>query len=209
MIAISIVFGGNRLNAEPVTIAAMGDSLVHGYGLPAPNGFVPQLDSWLKVNGLDAILINAGVSGDTTAGGLARIDWTLEPDVDGLIVSLGGNDALRGIDPGLVQKNLDGILAIADARQIPVLLIGIGAPNNFGSRYREKFDAIFLNLSNKYSVLLYSNFLQALARLPDRAAVLEEYFQADAIHPNAEGVLLIVDDIGPSVADLIRRIAGQ
>ena len=101
--------------AEPVVVAALGDSLTQGYGLPAEQGFVPQLESWLNANGSDVHVINAGVSGDTTAGGLARIDWTLTPDVDALIVALGGNDLLRGIAPEVSRGNLDGILAKARA----------------------------------------------------------------------------------------------
>ena len=197
---------GGSASAEPVTIAALGDSLVHGYGLPAEEGFVPQLQSWLGAQGLDVVMVNAGVSGDTTAGGLSRVGWTLAPDVDALIVSLGGNDALRGIDPDFVRANLDGILAYAGERSVPVLLVGIGAPDNFGHAYREAFATIFPDLATKYGVFLYPNFLQVLVELPNRAAVLANYFQADAIHPNAQGVALIVQDIGPSVAKLAASV---
>jgi len=188
--------------ADPVTIAALGDSLVQGYGLARDDGFVPQLQKWLTDQGLDIVLVNAGVSGDTTAGGLSRVDWTLTPDVDALIVSLGGNDALRGVDPATVRANLDGILAAAAARPVPVLLIGINPPNNFGDTYRQEFSAIYPELAARYATLFYPNFLQALADLPDRAQALADYFQSDALHPNKSGVALIVQDIGPSVASL-------
>lgn len=120
--------------AEPVTIAALGDSLTQGFGLPPEDGLVPQLQRWLEANGAEVTLINAGVSGDTTAGGLARIDWTLTDEVDALIVALGGNDVLRGIAPEAVRANLDGILTKATARDLPVLLVGTEAPQNFGPR---------------------------------------------------------------------------
>ncbi|PHQ98043.1 MAG: arylesterase [Marinosulfonomonas sp.] len=192
-----------QTKAEQITIAALGDSLVHGYGLQQELGFVPQLEQWLLAQGLDVKLINAGVSGDTTAGGLARVDWTLSPEVDALIISLGGNDVLRGIDPAVSRANLDGILGKATASKVPVLLVGISAPGNYGIDYQEQFNAIYPDLAKQYGVLLYPNFLRALADLPDRAAVLAQYFQPDAIHPNADGVVLIVEDIGPSVAALV------
>ncbi len=188
--------------AEPVTIAALGDSLVHGYGLAPNMGFVPQLQRWLSDQGLDVAVINAGVSGDTTAGGLARVDWTLGPDVDALIVALGGNDALRGLKPDAVQGNLDAILSTAAAKDVPVLLVGIHAPGNFGPDYKLAFDAIYSELASLHKVALYPDFLKALFELPDRAATLHDYFQADALHPNAQGVALIVLDMGPAVAAL-------
>ena len=117
--------------AEPVTIAALGDSLTQGFGLVPEAGFVPQLEAWLKDAGADVALINAGVSGDTTAGGLSRVGWTLTPEVDAMIVALGGNDLLRGIDPAASRANLDGILAAAAEADVPVLLVGIESPQRF------------------------------------------------------------------------------
>ena len=131
--------------AEPITIAAMGDSLTQGYGLQAEQGFVPQLQAWLDENGADAKIVNAGVSGDTTAGGLARAAWTLTPDVDAMIVALGGNDMLRGIDPAASKANLAGILDAAAAQDVDVLLIGMQAPGNFGPAYKEAFDGRTVN----------------------------------------------------------------
>ena len=204
LIFLTIGIGSpGQANAEQITIAALGDSLVHGYGLQQQLGFVPQLEQWLLAQGFDVKLINAGVSGDTTAGGLARVDWTLSPDVDALIVSLGGNDVLRGIDPEVSRTNLQGILSKATAKNVPVLLVGISAPGNFGADYQEQFNAIYPDLAKQYGVLLYPNFLRALADLPDRAGALAQYFQPDAIHPNADGVELIVENIGPSVAALV------
>ena len=189
--------------AEPMTIAALGDSLTQGYGLPPEDGFVPQLQRWLDADGQEVTLINAGVSGDTTAGGLSRIGWTLTDDVDALIVALGGNDLLRGIDPSVSRANLDGILSEATARSLPVLLIGMDAPSNYGAEYEADFEAIYPELAEKYGALHHENFLGALSALGNPEEALERYMQPDRIHPNAEGVALIVEDIGPRVLELV------
>lgn len=191
--------------AEPVTIAALGDSLTQGYGLVPDQGFVPRLEGWLREQGAEVALINAGVSGDTTSGGLARVDWTLTPDVDGLIVALGGNDLLRGIDPALSRSNLDGILAAAQARDLPVLLVGLEAPGNYGADFKAAFEAIFPELSAQYDTLLYPDFLAPLTADTDRNGALRLYMQGDGIHPNAAGVERIVEGIGPSVLALIEQ----
>ncbi len=206
---MAVIFVGSVLMtsydavAQPATVTAFGDSLVQGYGLPDGQGFVPQLQAWLDAHDVNATIVNAGVSGDTTAGGLARVDWTLTGDVDALIVSFGGNDVLRGLDPSQARVNLDGILAAANDRGIPVLLIGIAAPGNYGADYKSSFEAIYPALAEKYGALLYPNFLKVLADLPDRTAAIARYFQPDRLHPNAEGVRLIVESIGPKVADLV------
>ena len=189
--------------ANPVTIAAFGDSLTQGFGLVPQDGFVPQLEAWLTEQGAEVTLINAGVSGDTTAGGLSRIEWTLTPDVDAIIIALGGNDLLRGMDPQASRENLDGILEIATGRDLDVLLVGMEATSNYGADYKSAFDTMYPDLANKYEVALHRNFLNALTSLEDRAATLATYMQGDGIHPNAAGVALIVEDIGPAVLDLI------
>ncbi|WP_241523956.1 arylesterase [Oceaniglobus indicus] len=195
--------------AQDVTIAALGDSLTQGYGLPRTEGFVPQLQAWLGDRDAGATLINAGVSGDTTAGGLSRVDWTLTPDVDGMIVALGGNDLLRGLDPAESRANLDGILAAAGERDVPVLLVGMRAPGNFGADYKAAFDAIYPELAAEHGTLLADNFLGALEAMPDRQAAMSRYIQGDGVHPNADGVALIVADLGPKVLDLIARVRGE
>ncbi len=200
------ILGVGLAHAEPVTVAALGDSLTQGYGLAPEAGFVPQLQAWLDAAGHEVTLINAGVSGDTTAGGLSRIGWTLTPEVDALIVALGGNDLLRGIDPGVVRANLDGILAEAGARDLPVLLVGMDAPSNYGPDYEAAFEAIYPELAAKHDALHHENFLGALAALEDRDAAVQTYMQGDRIHPNAAGVTLIVAEMGPSVVTLIDRI---
>ena len=191
--------------AAEVTVAALGDSLTQGYGLAPDQGFVPQLQRWLDGQGAEATILNAGVSGDTTQGGLSRVDWTLTPEVDALIVALGGNDLLRGIDPAVARANLDGILKAARARGLPVLLVGMTAPGNYGADYKAAFDAIYPDLAAEYGAVLHPDFLGALAAIEDRQAAMQRYMQPDGLHPSAAGVALIVEDIGPSVLTLIDR----
>ena len=191
-------------SAGEAVVAALGDSLTQGFGLVPENGFVPQLERWLKAEGAEVRLVNAGVSGDTTAGGLSRIGWTLTDDVDALIVALGGNDVLRGIAPGVARENLDGILAAAGDRGLPVLLVGISVPGNYGPDYQAEFSAIYPDLAKAYGALLYPDFLAALGEDRDRA--LAEWMQGDGIHPNATGVARIVEAMGPSVLELLGRV---
>lgn len=194
--------------AEPVVIAALGDSLTQGYGLPRKDGFVPQLENWLKAQGEDVRILNAGVSGDTTAGGLSRIDWTLTPDVQGLIVILGGNDILRGIDPATSRANIAAILDIATNRELPVMLVGISAPGNFGPDYKTQFDALYPELAKEYGTLFFANFFAPL--LEDSAKTpARKFMQADGIHPNAAGVGEIIEVIGPVVQSLISLARNQ
>ena len=188
--------------AEEVVIAALGDSLTQGYGLPAEQGFVPQLEAWLQARGHDVRLINAGVSGDTTAGGLARIGWTLTSDVQALIVTLGGNDLLRGLPPEAARANLAGILDAAGAAGVEVLLVGMEAPLNYGPDYQAAFDAIYPDLAAEYGTLYAESFLAPVVAAPDLRAVM----QADGIHPNADGVALIVEALGPAVEALLTRV---
>ncbi len=185
---------------ETITIVAFGDSLTQGYGLPIEDGLVPQLQSVL---GEDVHLINAGVSGDTTAGGLARIDWTLSDDVDGVIVSLGGNDLLRGLSPAESRANLDGILAAISVRGLPVLLVGFAAPLNYGPEYKAEFDAIYPDLAEKYQTLHYPFYFTGLGVGEDTVAMMA-FMQADATHPNAEGVKMIVEHFSSSVLELVK-----
>lgn len=199
---IFTIFLSGAAMAQTVTVAALGDSLTQGYGLPPDDGFVPQLQAWLTDAGADVVVLNAGVSGDTTAGGLARVAWTLTPDVDALIVALGGNDLLRGIPPEVTRANLDGILAEATLRGLPVLLIGLPAPGNYGPNYKADFDAIFPDLAAAHGALWLPNFGAGLGDDPAARAPL---MQADGIHPNADGVARIVTNLGPAVLELISR----
>lgn len=191
--------------AETVTLAALGDSLTQGYGLLPEEGFVPQLQAWLAAAGADATVINAGVSGDTTAGGLARVGWTLTPDVDAMIVALGGNDFLRGIDPANSRANLAGILSAAHAQDVPVLLVGIEASGNYGAEFKLAFDLMYSDLAAEFDTLLYPSFFVALTEAGDLNQARAAYMQSDGIHPNAQGVALIVAAMGPMVLDLLAR----
>lgn len=194
------------LHAESV-IAALGDSLTQGYGLPRDEGLVPRLEAWLRARGADVRVLNAGVSGDTTAGGLSRIDWTLTDDVDAVIVALGGNDLLRGIDPASSRDNLEGIIEAAVAANAEVLLVGISAPGNYGPEYKADFDAIYPDLAREHDTLLAPSFFDVLES-EGRDIALARYMQPDGIHPNAAGVTLIVEALGPMVLDLVGRAGG-
>jgi len=202
---IVLVFWPAMAWSQGVTIAALGDSLTQGYGLPAEQGFVPQLERWLQDQGQDVSVINAGVSGDTTAGGLSRVDWTLTPEVDALIVTLGGNDLLRGIAPEVSRANLDGILRAAKAAQVDVLLVGMQAPGNYGPRYKAAFDRMYPDLAAEYDTLLAESFFEGLGGAGTDPGSLGDFMQADGIHPNALGVARIVEGLGPVVLDLVDR----
>lgn len=205
MVTIGVMFLLSApVAADTVTIAALGDSLTAGFGLPVDDGFAPQLETWLEARGHDVDVINAGVSGDTTAGGLARVAWTLTDDVDAVIVELGANDFLRGLPPEAARANLDGILAEVTGQGLPVLLAGIPAPPNFGADYKTAFDAIYPELGAKYGAIVYKNFLYGIGSAGDLAKVAS-LMQADGLHPNRDGVARIVADIGPLVEDLISR----
>ena len=194
--------------ASEVVIAALGDSLTQGYGLMQSDGFVPQLEGWLEQQGAEVRLINAGVSGDTTAGGLSRVDWTLTPDVDAMIVTLGGNDLLRGLSPEQARSNLEGILKAAEAADVEVLLIGLEAPGNYGEAYKQQFDAIYPELAEAYGTGYLATFFAGLIEEGETAepAKLGAWFQADGIHPNPEGVKRIVTAVGPLVLELIENV---
>ncbi|WP_342070429.1 arylesterase [Yoonia algicola] len=189
--------------AQTVTIAALGDSLTAGYGLAQDDGFVPQLEAWLQAQGTDVDIVNAGVSGDTTAGGLSRVAWTLTPDVDAMIVTLGGNDYLRGLDPAISRANLDGILAAGQEAGVPMLLVGLSVGGNYGQAYKQDFEGMYADLAEKYAVPLYPDFLGALRAEAGTQNGLNAFLQADGIHPNSEGVALITEAIGPSVRALV------
>jgi acyl-CoA thioesterase I len=193
-------------------VVALGDSLTAGYGLAdQADGLVPQLEGWLRARGADVVVQNAGVSGDTTAGGLSRVAWALGPDADALIVTLGGNDMLRGVDPAASKASLDGILKEAQARGLPVLLVGITAGANYGPDYKTAFDGMYGELAATYGTLLAEDFfagLMAAGADPSDPASFAAFMQADGIHPNPEGVRLIVEGLGPKVEELLAQVGG-
>ena len=184
--------------AKPLTLLAFGDSLVAGFGLGSRDGFTAKLEAALKAKGIDARVVNAGLSGDTSAGGLARLDWALEPKPDFAIVELGANDGLRGLDPAQTRANLDAILTKLKAKGVPVLFAGMYAPPNMGPDYAKPFNALYPELAQKHGVLFYPFFLDGVAA----NAALN---QPDGIHPNATGVDIIVERILPHVLRLIGK----
>jgi acyl-CoA thioesterase I len=183
--------------AETKTILALGDSLTAGYGLDGPQAFPVKLETALKAKGLDVVVINAGVSGDTAAQGAARLDWSLTDDVDAVLVALGGNDALRGLPPEQAEKALDDILAKLKAKDLPTLVLGMRSPPNLGPDYAAAFEPIFTRVAEKHGAGLYPFFL-------DGVAAEAKLNQADGIHPNAAGVDEIVRRVLPSVEALLK-----
>lgn len=193
--AASYAFAGST---KPLKIVAYGDSLMAGYGLAEADSYPNRLQEALRGRGLDVTVVNAGVSGDTTASGLARFDWAIDPETDAVIIELGANDALRGQSPQSARENLEQIMVRLRDRNIPALLVGMRAPMNWGPQYAEEFERIFPELAEQYDALLYPFFL-------DGVAMNRELNQPDGIHPNAEGVRVLVERTLPQVEKLIER----
>jgi len=185
-----------------VNIVAFGDSLTAGYGLAVNEAFPAQLQRALSAKGLAVNVVNAGVSGDTTAGGLARLDWSVPDGTDAVILELGANDALRGFDPAVTRKALDTMLRRLQERKISVLLCGMVAPPNMGAEYGRAFNAIYPDLAAQTGAILYPFFLTGVAADP-------KLNQRDGLHPTAAGVAVIVDRILPQVEELIARAKGS
>jgi acyl-CoA thioesterase-1 len=184
--------------AAPVKILALGSSLTQGYGLPPGTEFPVQLRAALKQAGIDAVVTNAGVSADTSAGGLSRLDWSLADHPDAVILELGSNDMLRGIPPAETEKNLRAILEKLKAAHVKVLLTGMHAQRNLGAEYVQQFDPIYPRLAKQYNVLFYPFFLDGVALNP-------KLNQADGMHPNPAGVKVIVARMLPYVKKLVSR----
>ncbi|MGD9919146.1 MAG: arylesterase [Paenirhodobacter sp.] len=191
------------LAAAPAELVALGDSLTQGYGLMPEDGLVPQLQAWLSAQGAEVSVINAGVSGDTTAGGRARLDWSLDDKTTAVMIELGGNDILRGLPPEIARENLDAMLAEVTGRGLPVLLIGVKAPGNYGPEYQAKFDAIWPELAAKYHALLLPNLLAPIAAVTPEERAARGLMQADGLHPAPAGVKLVVAALGPKVLELL------
>ena len=195
--------GAGTARAEALDLLAFGDSLTQGYGLIEQEGLVPQLRAWLAANGAgDVRVINAGVSGDTTAGGKARIDWALTPEVDAMILELGANDFLRGIDPASARTNLEAILTSAQKAGVAVLLIGMQVPSNYGADYQQEFNAIYPELAEAYGALYMPSFFEGL----EGEAQMMSYIQPDGLHPTGAGVAKIVAAMGPRVLTLLAQV---
>lgn len=182
--------------AAPLRILAFGDSLTAGYGLPQEEGFVPQLQQALDKMGRETQVINGGVSGDTTAGGVTRLDWMLADKPDLVILELGANDALRGLDPAEARRNLETIILRLKQSGAKILLAGMLAPRNLGEEYSAAFDSMYPDLAKAHDIDLYPFFLEGVATRP-------ELNQGDGLHPTKEGVAVIVDGILPHVTRLM------
>ncbi len=188
--------------AGATRIVALGDSLTAGYGLKSRDAFPARLQAALAAHGLAVEVVNAGVSGDTTAGGLRRLDWVLAEKPDAVIVELGANDARRGIHPRTTYANLDAILKRLRAERVAVLLAGMYAPPNLGRDYGALFNGVFPTLAKRHGVDLYPFFLDGVALRPSLN-------QPDGLHPNARGVAVIVERILPYVKRLVARAGGS
>jgi acyl-CoA thioesterase-1 len=195
-LALLLALAGHARAERPLKLLARGDSLTAGYGLPSSESFVARLQSKLKAEGLNVTVVNGGVSGDTSAGGLARLDWLLADKPDFALVELGANDGLRGLDPQVTYDNLDALLTRLGQRGVPALLAGMYAPPNLGREYAEQFNNLFPRLAEKHGVLFYPFFLDGVAA----EAALN---QADGLHPNGRGVEVVVERIMPYVKKLI------
>jgi acyl-CoA thioesterase-1 len=198
-IVAAFAFGALPAQAATMRIVALGDSLTAGYGLGPGQGFTDQLQTALKAKGYDVEIVNAGVSGDTAEGGLARLDWSLGDHADAVIVELGANDMLRGFDPAATQKALDTILTRVSERRLPVLLAGMRAAPNLGPDYAARFDRIYPDLASAHGAMLYPFFLDGVAGQAD-------LLQPDGLHPDPAGVAIIVERILPAVERLIAEI---
>lgn len=198
---VTLSYGAQAQEDDPLYVLALGDSLTAGYELSPDYAFPVRLEANLRDAGLDVTVINAGVSGDTSSGGRARLEWAVSDVPDGkpdlAIVELGANDALRGIDPALTRENLEAIIAYFQVREVPVLLAGMQAPPNMGPDYAQEFDSLYPALAEQFDVALYPFFLDGVAANPDLNL-------ADGMHPNEEGVDVIVTRIAPLVKTLLK-----
>lgn len=196
LIVLALLVAAPAARADTTKILAFGDSLTAGYGLTAAQAFPTRLEARLQADGYDVRVINGGLSGDTTSGGLSRLDWALADKPDLVIVELGANDALRGIAPAVTKANLDAILDKLKQAGVRILLAGMLAPPNLGDAYGRAFDSLYPDLAKAHGVALYPFFLDGVAAVPGLN-------QSDGMHPNADGVDVIVDRIAPAVERLL------
>ena len=188
--------------ADAVTLVGFGDSLMAAYNLQASEGFPARLEAALRERGHDVTIIDAGVSGDTTSGGLARLDWSIPDGVDGVILELGANDALRGLPPEKTRENLEAMIARLKQRGIAVLLAGMLAPPNMGAGYETAFNAIYPELAAKYDVPLYPFFLDGVTGNPDMLL-------SDGMHPNTSGINTMVEKFVPVAEEFLAEIKAE
>ena len=183
----------------------LGDSITQGFGLSVEDGLVNQLSNWFASAGLEVTFINGGVSGDTTAGGLERLSWSLTNDVSALVVALGANDVLRGFPPELTRKNLSSIIDIAQSNKLPVLLIGTYAPGNYGEEYKSDFDAIFTDLAKEKNIAYIDSYFKPLLDEVSKGKDVMHLLQVDGLHPNPNGVRIIVEYISPQLLRFLKE----
>ncbi|MEE8371159.1 MAG: arylesterase [Sphingomonadales bacterium] len=199
---ISVIAAPLQAGEAGRTVVVFGDSLAAGFNLPPGASFPAQLEVWLRAEGNRVTVINAGVSGDTSAGGIARMDWVLSSlpggKADLVIVEFGGNDMLRGFEPSITRTNIAAMLELLNARQIPSLLAGMKAPPNMGREYEEEFNRLFPELAKEYGSHFYPFFLEGVAARP-------ELNLSDGIHPNEKGIRLIVERMGPFVLEALEQ----
>jgi acyl-CoA thioesterase-1 len=204
-VAFTVLSGtaiGQSSGGKSIKLVAFGDSLTAGLGLPLASAFPAKLEAALRAKGYKVDVVNAGVSGDTIADGLARLDWSIPQDADAVIVELGANDALRGLDPKLARSGLDEIVKRLRQRHVAVMLAGMYAPRNLGPDYGAQFDPIYPDLAKTYDLSLYPFFLDGVATDPNLN-------QADGLHPTAAGVDVIVKGILPTVEALLAKVSAQ
>lgn len=200
-LALMLATAGTR--AETISGVGFGDSLMAGFQLPPDAAFPAQLERALQAEGFDVTISNAGVSGDTTSGGLARLEWSVPDDTDFVIVELGGNDALRGISPDITRQNLDEMITQLKARDIDVILAGIFAPPNMGDEYAAAFDVIFAQLAERHDIPLYPFFLDGAGTVTADGTPVMDKMMADGIHPTSEGVAAMVERFLPLMRDYL------
>lgn len=199
-LAVGLIFyAGAKAQAQSISLVGFGDSLMAGYELPPEQAFPARLEKLLRDKGHDVVIANAGVSGDTTADGLARLDWSIPDGTQGVILELGANDALRGLSPEESRNNLESMLKRLKERRIPVLLVGILAPPNMGSDYESKFNTIYKDLAAQYAVPLYPFFLDGVTLQPDLQL-------KDGMHPNGAGTMVMAEKFLPAAETFLKSL---
>jgi len=200
-----IIYLAPTLAYSEQKVFILGDSITHGFGLAVEDGLVNQLSNWFASEGLNITFINGGVSGDTTAGGLERLSWSLTDDVSALVVALGANDVLRGFPPELTRENLSAIIDIAENNKTPVLLVGTYAPGNYGKQYKLDFDAIFTDLVEQKRIAYIDSYFKPMIDDIKNGKDVSYLLQADGLHPNPAGVKVIVEYISPQILKFLRK----
>ena len=197
-VILLFVFFSSAQADNQIRILMLGDSLTQGYGLEEKKGLVPKLQNWLSTNNVEVLLINGGVSGDTTLGGFERLDWLLTPNIDGVVVALGGNDLLRGFDPKFTKNNLQAIFKNLKSKGINSVIVGTISPLNYGPQFKKEYDAIYPSLAKEYNLFYIDSLFSPLIDKKTQE-ISVNLLQADGIHPNEKGVEAIVNYIGPVI----------